>query len=89
MAMNTEELIRALSDAANCGNIAREDVFKAFDNEHRFLQSEMFEDFILPIIEGMSKAYEEKRYDDRNVCACRMAHKMFKVMGELQYDANE
>lgn len=80
--MNAEELVRALSDSANCGNISRTEASKAFNNEHRYLQSEMFSRFILPILEGMSEAYENGRYDGRNEHACRVAHEMIKSLGE-------
>ncbi len=80
--MNAEQLVRAVSDSVNCCNVNPQEVKKAFQNEHRFLQQEMFRCFVLPILEEMSDAFGKGNFDERNRAACYMAYEMLKKEGE-------
>jgi hypothetical protein len=73
------EAMVVLANAANnigLGKEDREDLINEWINTHRTLKQEIMRSFIMPLLNQMDNAYEQKYYDARNEASCILAHKM-------------
>lgn len=74
-----KEACQTLSQAINSSQFRRKEYFDTFKNEHRYLQSEMFE-LCLYLIREMAK--DSYLTDGRNEWCQRKAKEIVKVIGE-------